>query len=103
MNLITKHSIELANICMNYHVRVLYVFGSVLTDKFNENSDIDVLVEFENVSLLDYFDNFMDFKEELEKLFHRKIDIVENQSVRNPVFRKILDREKHLVYERKSA
>jgi predicted nucleotidyltransferase len=45
----------------------------------------------------------MDLKEKLEILFKRKVDLVENQAVRNPIFRKILDREKVLVYERKSA
>jgi hypothetical protein len=45
----------------------------------------------------------MDFKEELEKLLKRPIDLVENQAIRNPIFRRIVDREKQLIYERKSA
>ena len=45
----------------------------------------------------------MDFKEALESLLNREVDIVENQAVKNPVFRKILDRDKKLIYERKSA
>jgi predicted nucleotidyltransferase len=45
----------------------------------------------------------MDFKEQLELLFEREIDLVENQAIRNPIFRRVIDREKKLVYERKDS
>ena len=45
----------------------------------------------------------MDFKEKLEDLFGRPVDLLENQAIRNPIFRKVLDREKRLVYERETA
>jgi predicted nucleotidyltransferase len=45
----------------------------------------------------------MDFKEKLEKLFGRPIDLLENQAIRNPVFRLILDRDKKLFYDRETA
>lgn len=103
MNLVEVYKKQLTEICDNHNVKELYLFGSILTDKFSENSDIDMLIQFGQVELLNYFDNYMDLKEELEQLFHRSIDLVENQAVRNPIFRKVLDREKQLVYERKSA
>jgi predicted nucleotidyltransferase len=53
--------------------------------------------------LKQYVDNYFDFKEELKLLFNRPIDLVENQSIKNPVFRKVVDREKQLVYERKDS
>jgi hypothetical protein len=90
-------------LCNRHKVRRLYLFGSILSDTFNQSSDIDMLIEFEDIELLQYFDNYMDFKESLENLLQREIDLVENQAVRNPVFRKILDREKKLIYERKVA
>jgi predicted nucleotidyltransferase len=55
------------------------------------------------MDLLEYFDNYMDLKENLEQLFHRQVDLVENQAIRNPIFKKVVEREKQLVYERKSA
>lgn len=82
---------------------MLYIFGSALTDRFTDDSDIDFLVEFENVDIQDYFDNYMDFKEKLETLLNRQVDLVENQAIRNPIFRMVIDRDKRLVYERKSA
>ncbi len=103
MNLIEQNKKGIIALCNQHNVDELYLFGSVLTDKFNENSDVDILIQFCNVDLYQYFDNYMNFKEQLEALLQRKVDIVENQSIRNPVFRKIIDREKQLIYERKSA
>lgn len=79
------------------------MFGSILTNQFDESSDIDILIQFGQVELAEYFDNYMDLKEKLEELFKRPVDLVENQSIRNPIFRRIVDREKQLVYERKIA
>ncbi len=103
MNLIEQNKNGIIALCNKYKVGELYLFGSVLTDKFNENSDVDVLIQFFDVNIYQYFDNYMDFKEQMELLLNRKVDIVENQAIRNPIFRKIIDREKKLIYERKSA
>lgn len=81
----------------------MYLFGSVLTNQFNESSDIDFLVQFNSIDLLEYFDNYMDFKEKLEILLGRSVDLMENQAVRNSIFRRVIDRENQLIYERKSA
>ncbi len=103
MNLIEQNKSEIFALCAKHEVDKLYLFGSILTGKFNDNSDVDILIQFGNIDLLQYFDNYMDFKEQLEALLHRKVDIVENQAVRNPIFRNVIDREKQLLYERKSA
>lgn len=68
-----------------------------------ETSDVDLLVQFGNMDIDHYFDNYMDFKDELEDLFNRPVDLVENQAIKNPVFRKVVDREKQLVYEREDS
>jgi predicted nucleotidyltransferase len=65
--------------------------------------DLSLLIQFADIELKNYFENYMDLKEKLECLFNRKVDLVENQAVKNPIFRKVLYREKILVYERKSA
>jgi hypothetical protein len=103
MNVIERNIDQIIILCKQHKVRELYIFGSVLTDRFTDDSDIDFLVEFSTIDILEYFDNYMDFKEKLEALLKRPIDLVENQAVRNPIFRRILDRDKKLVYERKSA
>jgi uncharacterized protein len=103
MNLIDTYRNQIIELCDNHKVKELYLFGSALTDQFNDSSDIDLLVQFNQVELLEYFDNYMDLKEKLEKMFNRQVDLVENQAVKNPIFRKVLDREKRLIYERKGA
>lgn len=102
MNVIETNKEKLIQLCEACKVNELYMFGSILTEKFNETSDIDLLISFSKVELLEYFDNYMDFKEELEKLLHRQIDLAEDQAIKNPIFRRVVDREKQLIYERKS-
>ena len=103
MNLIEQHRNQVIELCQRHKVRELYAFGSVLRDDFNSSSDIDLLIQFANVDLMDYFDNYMDLKEAFEEMFGRPVDLVENQAIRNPIFRKVVDRDKKLVYERESA
>lgn len=103
MNLVEKNIVTIQALCQKHKVGHLFVFGSILTNRFKKSSDIDFIVDFQGVDLYDYADNYFDFKESLELLLQRPVDLVENQAVKNPIFRKVLDREKRLVYERKSA
>jgi uncharacterized protein len=103
MNLIDINRDKLIELCNKHKVKELYLFGSILTEEFNDSSDIDMLIQFQEMNLLDYFDNYMELKENLETLFNRQVDLVENQALRNPIFKKVIDHEKQLVYERKSA
>ncbi|MEI6853637.1 MAG: nucleotidyltransferase domain-containing protein [Bacteroidota bacterium] len=103
MKLIVTNRERIFELCDKHKVEELYLFGSALTDTFRDSSDIDLLIQFSRVNLLDYFDNYMDLKEELELLFQRPVDLIENKAIRNPVFRKVVDREKQLIYERKSS
>ncbi|MGE0079647.1 MAG: nucleotidyltransferase family protein [Bacteroidales bacterium] len=103
MKLIDSNIDRIFELCERHKVKELYLFGSILTEKFHDSSDIDMLVQFYQIDLIDYFDNYMDLKENLEKLFKRPVDLVENQAIKNPIFRRVVDREKQLIYERKSA
>jgi hypothetical protein len=103
MDLIERNINKLTILCKQHKVKELYIFGSILTQRFNDSSDIDFLVQFDKIDILDYFDNYMDFKEKLENLFGRQIELLENQAIRNPIFRKVLDRDKRLVYDRETA
>jgi predicted nucleotidyltransferase len=103
MNIIEKNIDSLINLCKQHKVKELYLFGSVLTTEFNKDSDIDMLVQFDNIDILKYTDNYFDFKEKLENILGREIDLLENQAIRNPIFRKILDRDKKIVYDRETT
>ena len=103
MKVIENHRNKIIELCDSHKVKELYLFGSVLTDKFNDYSDIDMLIQVQHIELLEYFDNYMDLKEKLEIVLERSVDLVENQAIRNPIFRQALDREKRLFYERKNS
>ena len=64
MKLIELNMERIIALCKKYKVSKLFVFGSILTDKFNENSDVDLLVDFDRsqIDLLDYADNFFGFQ-----------------------------------------
>ena len=103
MNLIRKHISVIKELCNRYYVAELYVFGSILSDRFSQDSDIDFLVLFSGVEPLEYFDNYMDFKEELEGLFSRNVDLVEIQTIKNPILKRSIDRNKKILYGRKDS
>ena len=103
MNIVDLHKNKIFDLCEKHEVKELYLFGSVLTEKFDESSNVDMLIQFNPIDLTKYFDNYMDLKEQLEDILKRPVDLVENQAIKNPIFRKIIDREKKLFYERKSA
>lgn len=100
MKLIELNMPKIIALCKKHRVKSMFAFGSILTDKFNENSDIDFLVDFDRskINLLDYADNFFGFQFALEKLFNRKVDITEDSAVKNPYFRQEIDETKSLIY-----
>lgn len=98
VNIIDKNIERVVALCNKYKVSTLFVFGSVLTKKFNKDSDIDFIVDFTGVDLYDYADNYFDFKFSLEKLFNRDIDLLEEKGIRNPYLRKSIDSTKRVIY-----
>jgi predicted nucleotidyltransferase len=64
------------------------LFGSAVGSTIDiEHSDIDVLVEFADLSNVDRFDSYFGLKEDLEQLFGRPVDLVSSAGLRNPYFR----------------
>lgn len=98
MNLIENHSKDILNLCKTHKVKSLYAFGSVLTDKFNNESDVDLIVDFEPLDVLDYGDNYYDLKFSLENILKRSVDLLEEKAIKNPYFIKILNQNKKLIY-----
>ncbi len=72
--------------------------GSVLTNKFNKICDVELIVDFEDVDLYMYADNYFDFKIALEQLFHRKVDLLEEKAIKNPYLKQSIDTTKQLIY-----
>ena len=98
MKIIDKNIDRISALCNKHKVTRLFVFGSILTEKFKKSSDIDFLVDFEGVDLYDYADNYFDFKKSLETLLKREVDLIEDKAVRNPYLRQNIDSSKQLIY-----
>lgn len=98
MELIENNIDALTKLCNLHGVEKMYLFGSALNSKFNATSDIDFLVRFKKIDLAKYFDNYLSFKENLKKLFGRDIDLVEEQTLKNPILIKSINNSKELVY-----
>ena len=98
MGIIDRNIEDLKRLCTMYNVEKMYLFGSALNSNFNKESDVDLLVKFKVIELSKYFDNYMDFKEKLENLFGREVDLVEEQTLRNPILINSINKSKELIY-----
>ncbi len=98
MDRLKIYSKDIANLCKSYKVKTLYAFGSVLTANFNKDSDIDLIVDFANIDVADYADNYFDFKFSLQEILKRPIDLLEEKAIKNPYFRQSVNQQRQLVY-----
>lgn len=97
--LVESKRAELALLCRESRVRRLEVFGSAATDGFDpETSDLDFLVEFQELESSAYADAYFGLLEALERLFQRPVDLVMSSAVTNPFFRESIDRHRVPVY-----
>ena len=97
MIVLDNYMISIAKLCKTYKVRTLYAFGSVLTEKFHKDSDVDFIVDFENLSVEDYVDNYFDLKFSLEDILKRPVDLLEENAIKNPYFKQNVNQQKQLV------
>lgn len=93
-----KYQAAIVKLCKAHKVKSLYAFGSVLSDHFNAESDIDLIVDFASMEVEDYADNYFDFKFSLQDLFKRPIDLLEEKAIKNPYFRENVNQKRQLVY-----
>ncbi len=99
MGLIETNKERIQRLCKNHKVKSLYSFGSVNTARFNNESDIDLVVDFEINDPIEYADHYFELKFELERIFNRSIDLLENKATKNPFLRENIDKSKILIYE----
>jgi len=92
--------LQVTPLCESHHVAQLYAIGSVLTDRFRDESDVDLLVTFGKIDLLQYADNYFDLQEKLESLFGRRVDLVIEKDLKNEALLKEINRTKLKIYER---
>jgi predicted nucleotidyltransferase len=74
-----------------YHLKFIGIFGSFTRDDFTEESDIDILIDYEQPIGIE----FIDLAEELEKILNHKVDLVSKKGIKPKYFKEI---QKELVY-----
>jgi uncharacterized protein len=97
---ITAHQSQLSELCREFRVERLELFGSALSGDFDAaRSDFDFLVEFApSLPSGDYADAFFGLKAALERVLGRPVDLVVGSAIRNPYFRQSVERSKALLY-----
>jgi len=102
MKLITRHIDQITRLCEKYHVENLYIFGSAAKNTSTDRSDIDFLVNFKDIPIENYADNYFDFKSSLEKVLSREVDIIEEKTLSNPYLIESINKSKILIYGRET-
>lgn len=98
MGIVEKKADQISGLCRRHRVKELYLFGSALRGDFGPDSDIDLGVVFSRNGVAGSFDQYFDFKSDLEQLLGRPVDLVCVASVRNSVLQRQLDETKRLIY-----
>lgn len=98
MKLIELHLFQISELCRLHNVKKLSVFGSILTERFDNDSDVDLLVDFNSQNIDDYVSNYFKLKEALEKLLKRNIDLLEEKGIKNKFIINNINRTKRVIY-----
>ena len=100
MTLIKERYTDFVDLCRSHRVDKIYAFGSSITDHFDENkSDIDLVVRIEIDDPADRGEALLSLWDKLEALFQRKVDLLTEDSIRNPYLKSNINRTKKLIYE----
>lgn len=90
----------LTRLCKEYSVKRLYAFGSAVSGKYNEKSDLDFLFSFsDDLSPEEYTNNYFALHYKLREIFNREIDLVTERTLSNPYFIESVNETKQLIYE----
>ena len=100
VDLINRNYTEFVRLCVSHKVDKIYAFGSSVTDRFDlEKSDIDLVVSLAVDDPLEYGELLLSLWNGLELFFGRKVDLLTDDSIRNPYLRTSIERTKKLVYD----
>jgi uncharacterized protein len=87
-------------ICTQHKVKSLYAFGSSTQQSFNkESSDIDLLIELAESNPLERGELLISIWDEFELFFERRVDLLTQDSVKNPYLKKSIEQTKVLIYD----
>lgn len=93
-----KYQTQIQYLCNEFKVVRLYAFGSVLRKDFSSESDIDLIVAFDESQKISLFKHYFGLRAALEKMFGRSVDLIEEKPIRNPILREEIETTKRLIY-----
>ncbi len=97
--ILTSKLPDLQKVLLKHKIKRAFVFGSVCTEKFNKNSDLDFLISFyDDLEPLEMGELWWSLYDELRIMFNREIDILTERSLKNPYFISELNEKKQLIY-----
>jgi len=100
ISIISSNINEIKQLFKAHQVEKAYVFGSAVTGDFSENSDLDFLIRFKpGLDPLEKGELWWNLHDKLREFFNREIDIVTENSLKNPYFIEELEATKKLIYE----
>ena len=100
--LIEQHQKDLIELCKQYRVQRLDLFGSAAKGTFKvESSDLDFVVTFEGINEKGYARRYYFFAEALEHLFHRRVDLLTEPMIGDAYFRQEVEQTRQPVYEQR--
>ena len=93
---------DFVNLCVNHKVMYLYAFGSSTTDSFDpKSSDIDLVIELDSNDPIERGEYLIDLWDKFEAFFKRRVDLLTESSIKNPILKANIDRTKILIYDGK--
>ncbi len=99
---IKEHANDFADMRKDHKMNQLYAFGSSITEHFDaKRSDIDLLVELNAVDPIEQRECLLDLWDKFELFFKRKVDLLTEASIKNPILRSNINRTKFLIYDGK--
>ncbi len=98
MKEITLHIDQIKMLCVTNNVKTLFALGSVTTDNLHNDSDIDFVVDIADNDPFSYTEKYFSLKSQLEQLFKRQIDLLEQKAIKNQFLMENIDQIKVLIY-----
>lgn len=98
MEFLRQFESDIQNLCAALQIKKLHAFGSVTTNRFGPESDVDFLVDLGELEPGQYADRYFELAEKLEGMLGRKVDLVTERSLENPYFIQSIEQTKQLLY-----
>jgi predicted nucleotidyltransferase len=102
MKIISQHIDQIVSLCQKNKVNSLFAFGSVTTNNFTDESDIDLVVDIKDNDPVTYTEKYYNLKFQLEEILKRKVDLLEMKAIRNRFLKNEIDRTKIQIYEERN-